>query len=139
MAHSKIWQSYPPAFLDVFREGAMREVRIPCEDLAHAKRLMGKLYALKGALKKAKTGGPKVIPMTEEDQKLLEEIYPLACRVQLREEHEGGKFALLVRPTDQDPDGFAITSALARGANGTSASDILPPANFLEGLKKTDE
>lgn len=139
MAHSKIWLSYPPAFFELLREAATRECVLDLPDERSARRLMGKLYALKGALKKAKAYGRKVVPMSDEDLKMLDELYPLAVRVQLRVEPHAqkvGAWSLIARPFDTDPDNLLVMDALKRALPGTSQSDIpLPSPGFFESLK----
>lgn len=124
MSYSKDLASYPEEFAALLEVGASRGVSLPLPTPAEAKRLMGRLYAYKGALKKVCHDDPEA---TEE----LRTLFRLSQKCQMRCEGP----LLVLRPLDQDPDAALIRAALGQaGPDGPAAvqapdGQILVPMN----------
>jgi len=100
MSYSKDFEAYPQEFATLLERGALEGLTLPLGTAENAKRLMGRLYAYKGALKKA----AQDFDATEE----IKALYQYSRKVQFRQEAT----CLVIRPLDQDPDALLIRAAL---------------------------
>lgn len=107
MTYSKRLEVYPLEFGELMKQAAMQAMEIPMPNKADAQRLMGRLYAYKGALLKA----AKAFDATDE----IKELKRFSDKVQLRVTGEGN---LLLRPLDMDPDARHIANVLADPSAG---------------------
>jgi hypothetical protein len=104
MTYSKNLESYPEEFGSLIEAGALGGVTLPMPSAPDAKRLAGRLYAYKGALKKEVQDNPDC-------GDLVRNLYRLSQKCQMRAECS----LLILRPMDRDPDAMLIRSLLEGG------------------------
>jgi hypothetical protein len=123
MSYSKALEAYPPEFAQLIEHGALQGVSLPLPSEEEARRLMGRLYAFKGVVKKEAHG--------REPSEEIKALYALSNKCQIRVTG----CMLTLRPLDQDPDALLIRAALEQagpaGPTTTTRSDgqILVPIN----------
>lgn len=121
MSYSKNYQAYPQEFATLIERGALQLISLPLGTEENAKRLMGRLYAYKGALKRA--------AHSPDCPEAIRTLATLVDKSQFRVEGAN----LVIRPLDLDPDAALIRAALEQvdtpsietGHNG----QILVPVN----------
>lgn len=122
MARSKDWETYPEVFHDLIREASTREIKIEQASSSEARKLMGRMYAFHGALKRAAEG--------KEADGLARELATICKRVRYRIEGE----SLIAAPRDTDPVNASILAAIASSGGSTQTSSGLAPSANLLGL-----
>lgn len=120
MPYTKDLEGFPEEFGALLETGATRGVSLPMPSAAEAKRLQGRLYAYKGALKRAVHDDPE----TPEE---VREIFRFSQKCQLRVEGS----LLILRPVDQDPDALLIREALNLAGGGQPATQMTPEGQVL--------
>lgn len=120
MSYTKDLESYPEEFGLLIETGATKGVSLPMPTPAEAKRLQGRLYAYKGALKKACHDDPEA---TDE----VRALFKLSQRCQMRIEGS----LLVLRPLDQDPDAALIKAALGLAGEQPPKTQMAPNGQVL--------
>jgi hypothetical protein len=121
VSYSKHLDTYPEEFGQLIERAALGEITLPLDPI-EAKRLMGRLYAYKGALSRAAADLENV------DNPLLQDLARYSRKVQLRVTPAG----LVLRPLDQDTDAQLIRSFLGHeptAGDRTTEGHILVPIN----------
>lgn len=122
MSYSKDLENYPEEFGELIEKASLQGLTLPMPSPADAKRLMGRLYAYKGALKKACHDDP-------ETPDLIRTLYRYSQKCQLRVEGSD----LILRPLDRDPDAMLIRAALETNRTDPPPKDdpntVLVPIN----------
>lgn len=107
MTYPRDWRSFPPAFVSLIEQAAVRRVEVPCMSDKDAKRLEGRLHAFLGSLHRAAAKDKECIPLDN-----------LARKVKVKAEGA----ILAASPRDTEPDNLLILQAL--GAGQTQAEEV---------------
>jgi virulence-associated protein VagC len=102
MSYSKHLASYPEELGQLLEVGSLGGVTLPMASAQEAKRLQGRLYAYKGALKKE-------VEENLDCGETIRNLHRLSQKCQIRV--EGSQ--LIIRPMDQDPDAALIRAVLS--------------------------
>lgn len=115
MTYPRDWRSFPPAFIALVEQSAVRRIEVPCDSDKDAKRLEGRLHAFFGALHRAAIKDKECIPLDN-----------MARKVKVKAEGA----ILAASPRDTEPDNLRILQVLS--GTQTQAEEVPMSAEMRE-------